>query len=307
SAVPSLPPCPGKNWAFSPATPSPPILVRVSTLRGATRAVEKRNRGGKWRLGSAYLEFPTRLPFLTFPWSPLAWLIPSPSPALRCLLTLGLSRGAPTTPHPFFLHFPPTPSSILSLSPSHADPGVVPRNIVWLADSVCLFSYCPIPALLCLHPRAWLVCASHTLYPVQCCSFRPCATSYYHRMPKSKELVSSSSSASDSDSEVDKKAKRKKPVTPEKTVKKQKTGESSKGAASSKQSSNRDENMFQIGKMRYVSVRDFKGKVLIDIREYWMDQEGEMKPGRKGISLNPEQWNQLKEQISDIDDAVRKL
>ncbi|XP_057899084.1 activated RNA polymerase II transcriptional coactivator p15 [Melospiza melodia melodia] len=126
-------------------------------------------------------------------------------------------------------------------------------------------------------------------------------------MPKSKELVSSSSSASDSDSEVDKKAKRKKQVAPEKPVKKQKSGESSKGAASSKQSSNRDENMFQIGKMRYVSVRDFKGKVLIDIREYWMDQEGEMKPGRKGISLNPEQWNQLKEQISDIDDAVKKL
>uniref|UniRef100_A0A8D0FQT5 Activated RNA polymerase II transcriptional coactivator p15 n=1 Tax=Strix occidentalis caurina TaxID=311401 RepID=A0A8D0FQT5_STROC len=103
------------------------------------------------------------------------------------------------------------------------------------------------------------------------------------------------------------KAKRKKQAAPEKPVKKQKTGESSKGTASSKQSSNRDENMFQIGKMRYVSVRDFKGKVLIDIREYWMDQEGEMKPGRKGISLNPEQWNQLKEQISDIDDAVRKL
>ncbi|KAF4803629.1 hypothetical protein TURU_014460 [Turdus rufiventris] len=126
------------------------------------------------------------------------------------------------------------------------------------------------------------------------------------RMPKSKELVSSSSSASDSDSEVDKKAKRKKQVAPEKPVKKQKTGESSKGASSSKQSSNRDENMFQIGKMRYVSVRDFKGKVLIDIREYWMDQEGEMKPGRKGISLNPEQWNQLKEQISDIDDALMR-
>ena len=65
--------------------------------------------------------------------------------------------------------------------------------------------------------------------------------------------------------------------------------------------------LLQIGKMRYVSVRDFKGKVLIDIREYWMDPEGEMKPGRKGISLNPEQWSQLKEQISDIDDAVRKL
>ncbi|XP_044520369.1 activated RNA polymerase II transcriptional coactivator p15 [Gracilinanus agilis] len=126
-------------------------------------------------------------------------------------------------------------------------------------------------------------------------------------MPKSKELVSSSSSGSDSDSEIDKKAKRKKQALPEKPIKKQKTGESSKSPASSKQSSSRDDHMFQIGKMRYVSVRDFKGKVLIDIREYWMDQEGEMKPGRKGISLNPEQWSQLKEQISDIDDAVRKL
>ncbi|KAF4011463.1 hypothetical protein G4228_001886 [Cervus hanglu yarkandensis] len=127
-------------------------------------------------------------------------------------------------------------------------------------------------------------------------------------MPKSKELVSSSSSGSDSDSEVDKKLKRKKQVAPEKPVKKQNTGETSRALSSSKQSSSsRDGNMFQIGKMRYVSVQDFKGKVLIDIREYWMDPEGEMKPGRKGISLNPEQWSQLKEQISDIDDATGRL
>ncbi|KAA8592833.1 hypothetical protein FQN60_018288 [Etheostoma spectabile] len=63
----------------------------------------------------------------------------------------------------------------------------------------------------------------------------------------------------------------------------------------------------KIGKMRYVSVRDFKGKVLIDIREYWMNQDGEMKPGKKGISLNPEQWNQLKDQISEIDDAMKRI
>ncbi|XP_044148609.1 activated RNA polymerase II transcriptional coactivator p15 [Bufo gargarizans] len=130
-------------------------------------------------------------------------------------------------------------------------------------------------------------------------------------MPKSKELVSSSSSGSDSDSEVDLKAKRKKQPPPpekEKPAKKQKSGESSKGSASTKQSSSsQEDNMFQIGKMRYVSVREFKGKVLIDVREYFMDNQGEMKPGRKGISLNPEQWNQLKEQMSDIDDAIRKL
>ncbi|XP_051540180.1 activated RNA polymerase II transcriptional coactivator p15-like [Myxocyprinus asiaticus] len=127
-------------------------------------------------------------------------------------------------------------------------------------------------------------------------------------MPKSKEMLSSSSE-SDSDSEVDTKSKRKKQAAPEKPSKKQKSGETSKVSAASKSSSSssKNDNMFQIGKMRYVSVRDFKGKVLIDIREYWMDQEGEMKPGRKGISLNPEQWNQLKEQISEIDDAVRRI
>ncbi|KAI4875223.1 hypothetical protein NFI96_010694 [Prochilodus magdalenae] len=126
-------------------------------------------------------------------------------------------------------------------------------------------------------------------------------------MPKSKEVLSSTSN-SDSDSDVDTKAKRKRQATPEKPAKKQKSGDSSKTSSSSKSSSsNKNDNMFQIGKMRYVSVRDFKGKVLVDIREYWMDQEGEMKPGRKGISLNPEQWNQLKEQIDDIDEAVRRI
>ncbi|XP_058631382.1 SUB1 regulator of transcription b isoform X1 [Onychostoma macrolepis] len=125
-------------------------------------------------------------------------------------------------------------------------------------------------------------------------------------MPKSKEVLSSTS-GSGSDSDTETKAKRKRASAPEKPAKKQKSGETSKPSGSAKSDRNNDDNMFQIGKLRYVSVRDFKGKVLIDIREYWMDQAGEMKPGKKGISLNPEQWNQLKEQMSDIDDAIRRL
>ncbi|XP_016416593.1 activated RNA polymerase II transcriptional coactivator p15-like [Sinocyclocheilus rhinocerous] len=125
-------------------------------------------------------------------------------------------------------------------------------------------------------------------------------------MPKSKEVLSSTSN-SGSDSDTETKAKRKKASAPEKPAKKQKSGETSKPSGSAKSDRNNDDNLFQIGKLRYVSVRDFKGKVLIDIREYWMDQAGEMKPGKKGISLNPEQWNQLKEQMSDIDDAVIRL
>uniref|UniRef100_A0A8C2TFI4 Activated RNA polymerase II transcriptional coactivator p15 n=1 Tax=Coturnix japonica TaxID=93934 RepID=A0A8C2TFI4_COTJA len=63
----------------------------------------------------------------------------------------------------------------------------------------------------------------------------------------------------------------------------------------------------QIGKMRYVRVSCFKGKVLVDIREFYMDKEGDMKPGRKGIALSAEQWNQLKEIVPDIDAAVKKF
>lgn len=40
----------------------------------------------------------------------------------------------------------------------------------------------------------------------------------------------------------------------------------------------------QIGKMRYVRVSCFKGKVLVDIREFYTDKEGSMKPGRKGTT-----------------------
>ncbi|NXL66738.1 TCP4 polymerase, partial [Chordeiles acutipennis] len=68
-----------------------------------------------------------------------------------------------------------------------------------------------------------------------------------------------------------------------------------------------EDGMFQIGKMRYVKVSCFRGNVLVDIREFYTDKEGGMKPGRKGIALSTEQWNQLKEVIPEIDAAVKKL
>ncbi|XP_010295227.1 PREDICTED: activated RNA polymerase II transcriptional coactivator p15-like, partial [Phaethon lepturus] len=64
-----------------------------------------------------------------------------------------------------------------------------------------------------------------------------------------------------------------------------------------------EEGMFQIGKMRYVRVSCFKGKALVDIREFCVDKEGGTKPGRKGIALSAEQWNQLKDIIPEIDGA----
>ncbi|KAF1915970.1 transcriptional Coactivator p15-domain-containing protein [Ampelomyces quisqualis] len=44
---------------------------------------------------------------------------------------------------------------------------------------------------------------------------------------------------------------------------------------------------------RRVTVREFKDNILIDIREYYNDDTGESKPGKKGISLNLDQYNTL--------------
>lgn len=59
---------------------------------------------------------------------------------------------------------------------------------------------------------------------------------------------------------------------------------------------------------RFVTVSEFKGRVMVGIREFYMDKgSGELKPGKKGISLNPKQWGKLKAAVKDIDEAVEKL
>ncbi|NWQ83537.1 TCP4 polymerase, partial [Columbina picui] len=88
-----------------------------------------------------------------------------------------------------------------------------------------------------------------------------------------------------------------------KSEKRQKTeARPSKVAEEPRAHGSEEEGMFQIGKMRYVHVSCFKGKALVDIREFYMDKEGSMKPGRKGTA-----WNQLKEIVPEVDAALKKL
>ncbi|KAF8375306.1 hypothetical protein PRIPAC_81735, partial [Pristionchus pacificus] len=57
--------------------------------------------------------------------------------------------------------------------------------------------------------------------------------------------------------------------------------------------------------MEYVTVRMFKGQTYIDIREFYMEKaSGEMKPGKNGISLNPEQYNNSKKDMGEVDKKV---
>ncbi|OAF69750.1 putative RNA polymerase II transcriptional coactivator [Intoshia linei] len=62
------------------------------------------------------------------------------------------------------------------------------------------------------------------------------------------------------------------------------------------------EKLYELSKSRFISVSEFKGKQFVNIREYY-EQDGELKPGRKGISLTKEQWEKVKEHTDKIDEC----
>ncbi|XP_019190123.1 PREDICTED: RNA polymerase II transcriptional coactivator KIWI-like [Ipomoea nil] len=59
----------------------------------------------------------------------------------------------------------------------------------------------------------------------------------------------------------------------------------------------------EISKNRRVAVRNCKGKVVVDIREFYVE-DGKQMPGKKGISLTLDQWKLLREHEGEIDKAV---
>ncbi|KAG1765328.1 transcriptional Coactivator p15-domain-containing protein [Suillus occidentalis] len=97
------------------------------------------------------------------------------------------------------------------------------------------------------------------------------------------------------------------------TIKKPKFGSSdNQSPTSSKKKSNHDDDVevftssegekyVQLGQKKRVTVREFKGKILVDIREFYGKDQDDEKPGKKGISLNLDQWACLKKSIDTID------
>lgn len=64
---------------------------------------------------------------------------------------------------------------------------------------------------------------------------------------------------------------------------------------------------FELSKNRFATVSEFKGKVRVDIREYYMTDEGERRPGKKGISLSMEEWKKLTSQLDDIQKKIKEI
>lgn len=52
-----------------------------------------------------------------------------------------------------------------------------------------------------------------------------------------------------------------------------------------------------------ITVHKFKGQLKVDIREFYEDN-GEMKPGKKGITLNMDNWKKFKGFIAYIDETI---
>ncbi|KMZ60019.1 RNA polymerase II transcriptional coactivator [Zostera marina] len=63
--------------------------------------------------------------------------------------------------------------------------------------------------------------------------------------------------------------------------------------------------VFELSKNRKVSVKTLGNKILVDIREFYT-KDGNTLPGKKGISLTLDQWNILKEHMSEIDYAIKE-
>lgn len=115
-------------------------------------------------------------------------------------------------------------------------------------------------------------------------------------MPKSKEFVDTSGSESGSDAE---------PKQKKKKAEKSKKSKESK-PSKSKAASSGDETMIELGKMRYATVSEFRGRKMVNIREYY-EADGELRPGRKGIALSEDQWKKLKSSVDKIDEALEEL
>lgn len=55
-----------------------------------------------------------------------------------------------------------------------------------------------------------------------------------------------------------------------------------------------------------VTVKEFKGKTYIDIRTYFENDQGEMMPTKKGVSLTPENLDEILVLLQDAKKAVKE-
>ncbi|KAN0003495.1 hypothetical protein ACTFIZ_009655 [Dictyostelium cf. discoideum] len=76
--------------------------------------------------------------------------------------------------------------------------------------------------------------------------------------------------------------------------------------SSSSSSSSTNDKSFNLSDKRKISYSNFKGLERIDIREFFEDKSGELKPSSKGISLTREQFMVILENGDAIKDWIKE-
>ncbi|PPQ63988.1 hypothetical protein CVT24_009417 [Panaeolus cyanescens] len=133
-------------------------------------------------------------------------------------------------------------------------------------------------------------------------------------MPKRKVSDEEDESASFSDSASSeeeqklstKQAKKKKDTPVAKKSKSSSSKQETQDEGSNVKVNAEGDKYVDLGKKKKAVVRSFKGMALLDIREYY-DSAGGEKPGKKGISLSLDQWNELKNASETIDKLFSQL
>ncbi|KAF9164778.1 hypothetical protein DFQ27_000592 [Actinomortierella ambigua] len=64
---------------------------------------------------------------------------------------------------------------------------------------------------------------------------------------------------------------------------------------------------FYLGPKKRITVRAWKGVPLVDIREYWKDDEDVEKPSKKGISLTADQFRDLLKYADEISNVLDSM
>ncbi|KAF9357757.1 Transcriptional coactivator, partial [Mortierella sp. AD094] len=59
-----------------------------------------------------------------------------------------------------------------------------------------------------------------------------------------------------------------------------------------------------LGPKKRLTVRSWRKQTLIDIREFYCDQNGDSKPAKKGISLTKDQFQCILDNIDEIRKAI---
>jgi hypothetical protein len=65
-----------------------------------------------------------------------------------------------------------------------------------------------------------------------------------------------------------------------------------------------EEGRVQLSETRFATVSEFRKRQYVNIREYYKDEAGDLKPGKKGIALKPSEWKKLLEASQELNEKL---